>query len=225
MLFGNGLSALLTLMGISAALVAAFVLGPLALTLGMEGRPARGWFGWLVYFGALGAGFMLIEVSILQNFVLLLGHPVYSLTVTLFSLLLGTSLGAVWSRRLDQATLARSTAIALVAIACIAAAVVVAVPPLVAWAIRFPRGIRILIAVVTLVPMGLALGVPMPAGLRLLRERAPQMLAWAWGMNGALSVVGATLAIFIAMNWGFRTTLLAAAGSYLIGLVALISTR
>ena len=30
---------------------------------------------------------MLIEVALLQRFVLLLGHPVYSLTVTLFSLL------------------------------------------------------------------------------------------------------------------------------------------
>ncbi len=73
MLFGNGLSALLTLMGISAALVAVFVLGPLALS----GSPgAARWFVWLVYFGALGAGFMLIEVSVLQRFVLLLGHPV-----------------------------------------------------------------------------------------------------------------------------------------------------
>ena len=46
-----------------------------------------------MYFGALGAGFMLIEVAVLQRFVLLLGHPVYSLTVTLFSLLLGTGHG------------------------------------------------------------------------------------------------------------------------------------
>src|SRR2546430_10244346 len=42
--------------------------------------------------------------------------------------------------------------------------------------------------------------------------------SWAWGINGALSVVGATLAIFIAMNWGFNTTLLAASATYLIGL-------
>ena len=91
MLFGNGLSALLTLMGISGSLVVLFVVLPLALTGGA--RPA-GWLPWLVYFGALGAGFMLIEVAILQRFVLLLGHPVYSLTVTLFSLLLGTGLGA-----------------------------------------------------------------------------------------------------------------------------------
>jgi hypothetical protein len=99
MLFGNGLSALLTLMGISTALVVLFVLGPLAFAGGAD---APRWFSWLVYFGALGAGFMLIEVSILPRFVLLLGHPVYSLTVTLFSLLLGTGIGAAWSRRLRE---------------------------------------------------------------------------------------------------------------------------
>ena len=47
------------------------------------------------------------------------------------------------------------------------------------------------------------------------------MVPWAWGMNGAFSVVGATLAIFVAMNWGFHATLLTAAGSYLVGLISL----
>jgi len=220
MLFGNGLSALLTLMGISAALVALFVIGPLLLA---GGTGTRRWFPWLLYFGALGAGFMLIEVSVLQRFVLLLGHPVYSLTVTLFSLLLGTGIGAAWSRRLREETLARSTAIMLVAIALLAVLVIFVVTPLITWAIPFSRTGRILIAVAMLVPIGIALGVPMPAGLRLLNSRAPQMVSWAWGINGALSVVGATLAIFIAMNWGFGTTLLSASGTYLIGLLALIA--
>jgi hypothetical protein len=48
------------------------------------------------------------------------------------------------------------------------------------------------------------------------------MVTWAWGINGALSVLGATLAIFIAMNWGFGVTLLAASGTYLVGLIALL---
>jgi hypothetical protein len=74
-----------------------------------------------------------------------------------------------------------------------------------------------------LVPIGIVLGIPMPTGLRILSARAPQMLAWAWGMNGALSVLGATLAIFIAMNWGFRTTLLTAALTYLLGFAALLT--
>jgi len=224
MLFGNGLSALLTLLGISAALVALFVLGPLVIAGRGAERP-RGWFAWLVYFGALGAGFMLIEVAILQRFVLLLGHPVYSLTVTLFSLLLGTGLGAAWSRRFDQQSLGRTGAIALVTVAAIAVAVIAVVTPLINWAVPFTRATRMAIAVATLVPVGLALGIPMPTGIRLLSSRAPDMVAWAWGMNGALSVLGATLAIFIAMNWGFQATLLAASVTYMIGLGAFLRAR
>ena len=219
MLFGNGVSALLTLFGISATLVALFVVGPLALAGGS--RPA-GWQWWLMYFGALGAGFMLIEVAVLQRFVLLLGHPVYSLTVTLFSLLLGTGIGAALSRRLAGPGLARSTAFSLAVIAALAIGAIVIVTPLVAWAIPLSRPTRILIAVAALVPMGMALGVPMPAGIRLLSARAPQMVTWAWGMNGAFSVIGATLALFIAMNWGFRVTLVVASLTYLLGLSALL---
>jgi hypothetical protein len=62
----------------------------------------------------------------------------------------------------------------------------------------------------------------MPAGLRLLSRRAPEMVPWAWGLNGALSVVGATLAIFIAMNWGFQLTLWTAAATYAVGAAALV---
>jgi hypothetical protein len=218
MLFGNGLSALLTLMGISAALVVLFVVAPLAIA---SGPLPRGWFGWLAYFGALGAGFMLIEVSVLQRFVLLLGHPVYSLTVTLFSLLLGTGAGAAWSRRVGDEALGRWAAGALLLIAAVGVLVIGVVTPLITWAIPFSRAARIAIAVVVLVPIGMVLGIPMPTGLRLLRARAPEMVTWAWGINGALSVLGATLAIFIAMNWGFHATLLAASTTYLLGFVAL----
>jgi hypothetical protein len=192
------------------------------LPLAVAGGPLpRGWLWWLAYFGALGTGFMLIEVSLLQRFVLLLGHPVYSLTVTLFSLLLGTSLGAGWSRRLGDEELGRAAMLALLLVAGTAIASVAVVTPIVSWAIPFARWIRIALAVGMLVPVGMLLGIPMPTGLRLLQARAPQMVPWAWGINGALSVLGATLAIFIAMNWGFQTTLLAAAGIYLVGLVAL----
>ena len=222
MLFGNGLSALLTLMGISGALVLLFVLGPLAVAAG--NRPP-GWLAWLGYFGALGAGFMLIEVAVLQRFVLLLGHPVFALTVTLFSLLLGTGLGAALSRRLAGPALKRSTALTIAGIAVLGVACVAGVTPLVNWAIPFARPVRIAIAVAVLVPIGMVLGVPMPAGIQLLRARAPQMLTWAWGMNGALSVVGATLAIFIAMNWGFQVTLLVASATYLMGLGCLLAAE
>jgi predicted membrane-bound spermidine synthase len=217
MLFGNGLSALLTLLGISTALIALFILGPLVLAGGW--RTGR-WLPWLAYFGALGAGFMLIEVSVLQEFVLLLGHPVYSLTVTLFSLLLGTGLGAALSRRVPDAALRRATSAALLAIAIVAVLVWGGVTGVVSWAMPFSRPIRMAVAVGVLLPIGILLGLPMPSAIRVLDRRTPELLTWAWGMNGALSVLGATLAIFVAMNWGFGTTLLVSSATYLIGLAA-----
>jgi hypothetical protein len=211
MLFGNGLSALLTLMGISGALVMVFIVGPLAAD---GGRPAGRWGGWLGYFAALGAGFMLIEVSLLQQFVLLLGHPVYSLTVTLFALLLGTGLGSLFSRRVP-AERVRRTGVAV--IACIVAAAIGAiavVPAAIDAAIAWPLAARLALAVALLIPVGVLLGVPLPSGMRILSASRPALIPWGWGLNGAFSVVGATLAIFIAMNWGFSTTLLAGSGIY-----------
>lgn len=222
MLFGNGLSALLTLMGISFALVCLFVVVPLAIS---GGGTAPGWLPTLAYFACLGAGFMLVEVAVLQRFVLLLGHPVYSLTVTLFSLLLGTGLGAALSRWIATDRLVGTAAVAMGVIALLAVSWMGLVTPILGWAMPFPRTVRILVAVATLVPVGCLLGIPMPAGLRLLARRAPQLLPWAWGINGALSVVGATLAIFVAMNWGFGRTLQLAAVSYLMGMAAIFAAE
>ena len=218
MLFGNGLSALLTLFGISAVLVVLFVVGP--LLVGGD-RPRPGWARWLTYFGALGAGFMLLEVALLQRFVLLLGHPVYSLTVTLFSLLLGTGLGSFVSRRIDDGRVGRVTQRVLRCVIIVAIAAPFAVRWLIDAAIAWPLTLRIATAVVILVPLGLLLGIALPGGLRMLANRRPELASWGWGMNGAFSVIGATVAVFIAMNWGFSTTFLAAAVVYAAAAIAL----
>jgi hypothetical protein len=211
MLFGNGLSALLTLFGISAALVVLFVVGPLLIGGSL---PGAGWARWLAYFGALGAGFMLLEVAMLQRFVLLLGHPVYSLTVTLFSLLLGTGVGSFLTRVVDDRRIRRVTMSGLMAIVLLAFASRFAIPWLVDIAIQWPLGVRIAAAVAILVPAGILLGIALPGGMRMLAVRRPEIVPWGWGMNGAFSVIGATLAVFIAMNWGFSTTFMAAATVY-----------
>ena len=206
MLFGNGLSALMTLMGISTALVLLFILGPMALS----GREllGTGWPRWLAYFGLLGAAFMLVEVALLQRFVLLLGHPVYSLTVTLFSLLLGTGSGSFLSRRIADARVRARLVVALLGVALLSLAAIVALPPIIRAAVGAPLAARIALAVALLFPAGVLMGIPLPAGVRLLVRRQPDLLPWAWAMNGALSVLGATLAVFIAMNWGFSVALL-----------------
>jgi spermidine synthase len=208
----GGLTALLILLTISTGLIVLFVLGPLALT--SRAALGTGWFGSLGYFACLGAGFMLIEVALLQRFVLLLGHPVYSLTVTLFSLLVGTGLGSMLGRRVPDARVRRASMLACVGVAIIAVLWASVLPSVVQAAIAAPLAIRISVAVALMLPAGMVMGMPLPGGVRLLAMRQPQLIAWAWGINGALSVLGATLAVFIAMNWGFSITLLSGAVLY-----------
>lgn len=223
MLFGNGLSALMTLMMISGVLVLLFIVGPMAI----RGREllGSGWPGWLAYFGLLGAGFMLIEVALLQRFVLLLGHPVYSLTVTLFSLLLGTGLGSYLSRRIGEEHVRARALLALAGVAALGILGVFVLPPIIRGAITVGLAGRMLVAIGILLPAGLVMGIPMPAGIRLLSRRQEALLPWAWAMNGALSVVGATLAVFIAMNWGFSVTLLTGSAVYLLAAGAMGTRR
>ena len=220
MLFGNGLSALMTLMGISALLVLLFIVGPLIVSA----RPEAGWGRWLMYFGALGAGFMLLEVALLQRFVLLLGHPVYSLTVTLFSLLLGTGLGSFLSRRVSAGRVKAVAMRTLGGVAGVALLAALLLPRIIDLAIAWPLSLRVAIAVALLVPTGVLLGIPLPAGMRLVAAHRPEIVPWGWGMNGAFSVVGATVAVFVAMNWGFSVTLSIAGLVYITAVATLSRT-
>lgn len=217
----GGLTALLVLLGISSGLIVLFILAPLAVT--SRGALGPGWLRSLAYFACLGGAFMLIEVALLQRFVLLLGHPVYSLTVTLFSLLLGTGLGSIVSRRITDARVRRAAVVACVTVACVALVWGTALPAIVQFAISWPLPLRIALAVALMMPAGMLMGIPLPAGVRLLSETQPELVAWAWGMNGALSVLGATLAVFIAMNWGFSVTLLC--GAIVYGIAAVLIAR
>jgi hypothetical protein len=219
MLFGNGLSALMTLMAISATFVTLFVVGPLVVSRS-ELRGSQ-WPRWLAYFGMLGAGFMLIEVALLQRFVLLLGHPVYSLTVTLFSVLLGTGIGSLISRRVSDASLPRTLQLVLLGIVGVAVLAIFALPPIIRSSISASHAMRIALTVCLITPAGVLMGMPLPGGIRLMTVNHSALVPWAWGMNGALSVIGATLAVFVAMNWGFSVTLTVGGAIYLAAAVLL----
>ena len=175
-----------------------------------------GWLPALAYFACLGGAFMLIEVALLQRFVLLLGHPVYSLTVTLFSLLLGTGLGSVLSRRIGDATLRRSAMLACLAVAVVALLWGSVLPPIVQAGDRLAAHAAHRARRRADDTGGNGHGDPAARRRQAAGRRQPQLVAWAWGMNGALSVLGAILAVFIAMNWGFSVTLLCGAVIYAV---------
>jgi hypothetical protein len=74
-----------------------------------------------------------------------------------------------------------------------------------------------------LVPVSLALGLPFPLGLAHTGEGG--LLPWAWGLNGAFSVVATPLANLVAREAGFTALLLCAAVLYVIVLAAFPAPR
>jgi predicted membrane-bound spermidine synthase len=214
-----GTVVLFGLVGITALLVLAFILGPLLLVRGRLAAARRaGRVSFLLYFATLGVGFIVVEVVLLQKCVLFLGHPAYALTVVLFSLLLWSGLGSLLSGRIrDEALPARMPWLLVAVVGAILLAVLL-LSPLFYGLVHLKAPWRVAITVAALLPLGLALGMPMPAGIRILAARAPELVPWAWGVNGAASVLGSVGAIALAMVWGFDQALLVAAGLYLLGL-------
>jgi hypothetical protein len=136
-------------------------------------------------------------------------------------LLLGTGLGSLLSRRVAAPRVRQTALVALVTVAAVAVAAVVTLPFVIDHAIVWPLPVRLGLAAALMTPLGVILGVALPSGMRLLADRMPALIPWGWGINGAFSVIGATLAVFIAMNWGFSSTLLCAAAIYVLAAVTL----
>lgn len=193
---------------ISIVAVLVFLILPLALHRHRQHAPKTGIVA-LLYFIAVGFGFILVEISLIQRFVLFLGHPTYALTVVVFLLLLSSGAGSVAARRRIS-----SGSKIFPLIGFISALIVVDVlllPWLLSAAIGLPFVIKLLLSGVVLAPLGFLMGMPFPTGLRLVKT-----VEWAWALNAAASVLGSVMAMIIAIHFGLTVTLLCAAAAYLL---------
>ena len=213
---------LLLLMGsvVASALFVVILIG-LPLIVQPTGRRlllGRGVAPMLGYFACLGSGFMLVELALMQRFILFLGHPAQALTAVLFVLLMTGGIGSFYCGRLSASTVAARLPLWLSLVVAMGFVYTWGLPALFQWAIGFPKAVRVGLTVASLAPLGLLMGTCFPAGIRLLGERAEKLLAWVWAVNGATSVLGSAAGMLIAMNWGFSRALLAGFGLYAVAL-------
>ena len=205
-----GIVVLGMLLVISFAAVLAFLVLPLALARG----PARGPGTWpLLYFVAVGLGYILVEIAFIQRFVLFLGHPTYALTVVVFLLLLSSGAGSLTARRWLRHP--RRVGWVLAGITAALVALVFLLPRVLALWIGIPFPAKLAVSSLLLVPVGFAMGMPFPTGLRQLAERGQGGVEWAWAMNAGASVLGSALAMAIAIHFGIGATLATGAAAYL----------
>jgi len=169
--------------------------------------------GSLVYFAALGFGFIAVELALLQNLTLLVGHPIYTLSVLLFTLLAFGGIGSALSPRVPMW-------IACGAVAAIGAVEAIALPKLVPLLLPLALWGRIAVAIGMIAPLGLAMGMPFPRGLRQTGQGSLPAPPFYWGLNGIMSVIGSITTVFVALMAGFQAAMLMGSVCYVIAALA-----
>lgn len=210
-----GIAVLALLLIISTVAVLAFLVVPLLLRTTTEVSSAS-----LVYFVAIGLGYILVEITFIQRFVLFLGHPTYALTVVVFLMLLSSGAGSVASRR----WIANPARVWLPLMVVVSALMIYVwiLPPILNRLVGAPFAAKFFISALILAPLGFVMGMPFPAGLRALaanRGKKGDSIEWAWAMNAASSVLGSVLAIVIAIQFGLNITLICGAAAYSLALL------
>ncbi len=161
-------------------------------------------------------GYIVLEMALIQRFVLFLGFPTYALSVVLFALLTFTGIGSLLSASFARPRFALITALSVTCALIVVSAATL--QPLLRHLILLPFPLRVALSVALIAPFGIAMGMAMPIGLRRLGELYPTGLPYAFGVNGIASVVGTVLAVAIAINFGFTIATLFAAVCYLAAL-------
>jgi hypothetical protein len=170
----------------------------------------------LGYFVCLGLGFILIEMTLVQKFILFLGRPVYALSIVLFSMLLFSGLGSLFSVRLSKNGIDRNIRTAALLVSLTALTYVLLLPLFLYRFVALPTFSKGCLVIGLLLPLSTLMGIPMPLGIQWLRQAFPALIPWAWGINGSASVLGSILTIIIAVNFGFDQALGLAIACYAV---------
>ncbi|MFP4395307.1 MAG: hypothetical protein ACLFTI_08595 [Anaerolineales bacterium] len=207
---GAGYFVLLLLLALTFVAATVLILLPVLLfrrrasSSAADADNAGGRLSVALYFGFLGLGFLCVEIPLMQRFILFLGHPAYAMTGVLFAVLLFSGIGSMLSSRV-------SLRLALGLLIALALSYPLLLPRLFAMSLGLPLAGRMLVTVASIAPLGVLMGMPFPKGLGLLESRASKRsqawIPWAWGVNGATSVVASVLASLVALTWGFQWVL------------------
>ena len=168
-----------------------------------------------LYFSLIGMGFMLSEISLLQYFSVYLGHPIYSLGVCLFSLILASGLGSLASDKIKLDSAAK-LAVWGVLLVVYLVTLETLIPSVFQATTDQERWVRIGISLAAIMPLGFLLGFGFPTGIRLVEAIDAEPTPWFWGVNGATGVLASALGVIFSMTFGINVTMLISAACYLL---------
>lgn len=202
---------------ISTALGFAVTLGVIILLLALGQKSEIVSPMLLLYMALIGSGFMLIEIPLIQQLSLLIGYPTLAIALVLGTLLVSGGIGSGYSQRWPPDQLPRRVRLAAIIIVGLGVLYWLALPTLSTILIRLPFIVRVLAVVILVTCVGLPMGVPFASALRL--SRSSQGVGWLWAVNGAFSVIGSTVVMFLAMQVGFQWAMVLGIAAYALLIV------
>ena len=176
------------------------------------------------YFAALGVGFILIELALLQKLILLMGNPTMTFALLLFTILISSGGGSLVSSRIAKNNM-RNLIFVIGGIAGLGVLYVFSLPSIIYSALAEPIEIKAAISIGVLAPIGFLMGMPLPTGMRLLKVHRPDFIPWMWAINGAFSVLGAVLAIALGIMYGSSFAMILGVLVYLIALGISVASK
>jgi SAM-dependent methyltransferase len=167
----------------------------------------------VAYFCAIGIGFMLIEISQMQRLMGFLGHPVYGLSVVLFTILLFGGIGSTTvGARFPRPGLITGRIVALLATLALAGLLT---PDLTTWARSETTGMRIVLSVLLLAPPAFCMGMMFPLGLNIWR-RHTELHPFFWSANGITSMLASVMGMALSIEFGIAHTYALGVGFYVV---------
>ncbi|MDH3329275.1 MAG: hypothetical protein OEM01_08590, partial [Desulfobulbaceae bacterium] len=199
-----------------AAAAVLLILLPLLRLRVHGGRVVQRWA--VPFFSGLGLGYMFFEIVLIHELVLYLGNPIFAAAAVISSLLIFSGLGSLYSNRLTDNRLSHSLAAFIVALFLLLYLFVL--PPLLHGSIGLSIFWKMFFFLMLIAPPSFVMGMPFPLGLNRLAGHSKSQAAWAWGINGSVSVVSTGLAAIIAVESGFSSVMLVACCAYFLAALA-----
>ncbi len=210
------------------AVMTFFQLSLLALLLIILPLFKIGWKGshklWtLLYFSGLGIGYMLLEIVLIQQFILFFGNPVYAAALVIGIMMLASGAGSYYSSgHLLKRSIMKKILLMIVGLLVFYSFFLSTfLQNITGLTVPIKLGISLIIIAIP----SMLMGMPFPMGLRLLSGIEEKNIPWAWGINGCMSVISAALATLLAVEAGFTVVIILAAFSYAVCLLAMYSYR
>jgi hypothetical protein len=178
----------------------------------------------LLVFISIGIGFMILEISLFQKFILYLGSPSIALSILLGSLLVGMGAGSFFGEKIYAQDVVKRLKHISGLIVITGVLLFVVHPLILNELLAYGLVIRAIVCFVLLSPFGFLLGIPFPTGIQMLKQNnLVKYIPWMYGVNGIFTVFGSVSAVILSMTFGFTSSFFVGLSMYLIIFIFLTS--